>query len=279
MQLRCRSRVLPLDSPVVMGVLNVTPDSFSDGGRYLDPAAALAGARQMVADGALIIDVGGESTRPGSVPPSVEAELGRVVPVVRAIAAELDVLISVDTSRAPVIEAAVAAGASMINDVRGLGDPSALAAAARLGVGVCLMHMQGEPSTMQQAPYYYDVVAEVRSWLNGRVAAAAAAGIARDAIAIDPGFGFGKNAAHNLALLQSLEVFATLGQPLVVGLSRKSMIGQLTGRAVGARCAGSVAAAALAVERGALIVRAHDVAGTVDAVRVGAALRAPGARA
>ena len=256
-----------------MGVLNVTPDSFSDGGRFLDPAAALEHARQMVADGAQIIDVGGASTRPGSMPPPIEEELARVVPVVRAIAAELDVLISVDTSHAPVIEAAVAAGAAIVNDVRGLGDPAALAAAARLGVGVCLMHMLGEPSTMQRAPTYGSVVAEVREWLLGRVAAARSAGVAADAIAVDPGFGFGKSAADNLALLRSLEVFATLGHPLLVGLSRKSLIGQLTGRAVAARGAGSVAAAAIAAERGALIVRAHDGAATVDAVRVGAALR------
>ena len=275
MRLRCRSRLLPLDGPVVMGVLNVTPDSFSDGGRFLESAAALAQARQMVADGARIIDVGGESTRPGSVPPSVEEELRRVVPVVRAIAAELDVLISVDTSRAPVIEAAVAAGAGLINDIRALGDPAALEAAVRLGVGVCLMHMQGEPATMQQAPFYGDVVGEVREWLRGRAAAVRAAGIAADAIAVDPGFGFGKSAAQNLALLRSLGSFATLGHPLLVGLSRKTLIGQLTGRALDQRQAGSVAAAAIAAERGALILRAHDVAETVDAVRVGAALRLP----
>ena len=275
MRLRCRSRLLPLDGPVVMGVLNVTPDSFSDGGRFLESAAALAQARQMVADGARIIDVGGESTRPGSVPPSVEEELRRVVPVVRAIAAELDVLISVDTSRAPVIEAAVAAGAGLINDIRALGDPAALEAAVRLGVGVCLMHMQGEPATMQQAPFYGDVVGEVREWLRGRAAAVRAAGIAADAIAVDPGFGFGKSAAQNLALLRSLGSFATLGHPLLVGLSRKTLIGQLTGRALHERQAGSVAAAAIAAERGALILRAHDVAETVDAVRVGAALRLP----
>ena len=275
MRLRCRSRLLSLDGPVVMGVLNVTPDSFSDGGRFLEPAAALAQARRMVADGARIIDVGGESTRPGSVPPSVEEELRRVVPVVRALAAELDVLVSVDTSRAPVIEAAVAAGAGLINDIRALGDPAALEAAVRLGVGVCLMHMQGEPATMQQAPFYGDVVGEVREWLRGRAAALCAAGIAAVAIAVDPGFGFGKSAAHNLAMLRSLGNFATLGYPLLVGLSRKALIGQLTGRAVGARQAGSVAAAAIAAERGALIVRAHDVAETVDAVRVGAALRVP----
>ncbi len=255
-----------------MGVLNVTPDSFSDGGRFQAPRAALAAARRMVADGARIIDVGGESTRPGSSPPSPEEELDRVVPVVAAIAAELDVVISVDTSRAAVIEAAIAAGAHLVNDVRALRDPAALAAAARGGAGVCVMHMQGEPGTMQNAPRYADVVAEVREFLLERVAACRAAGVAADAIAVDPGFGFGKNAEHNLALFRSLESFTTLGVPLLVGLSRKSLVGHLTGRPVGSRLAGSVALAALAAERGAAIIRAHDVAETVDAVRVGAAL-------
>ncbi len=255
-----------------MGVLNVTPDSFADGGRHAEPAAALAAARRMVADGARLIDVGGESTRPGASPPPEDEELRRVVPVVRAIAAELDVLISVDTSRPSVIVAAIEAGAHLVNDVRGLRDPAALAAAARLGVGVCVMHMQGEPATMQNAPRYHDVVAEVRDYLLERVAACRAAGVAADAIAVDPGFGFGKNAEHNLALFRSLEAFTTLGVPLMVGLSRKSLVGQLTGRPVAGRLAGSIALAALAAERGAAIVRAHDVAETVDAVRVGAAL-------
>jgi dihydropteroate synthase len=277
-RLRCRSRLLALDTPAVMGVLNVTPDSFSDGGRYPTPAAALVAARAMVAAGAAFIDVGGESTRPGALTPSLEAELERVVPVVRAIAAELDVIVSVDTSRAPVIAAAVEAGATFVNDVRALADPAALASCARLGVGVCLMHMQGEPATMQNAPSYGDVVAEVRAWLAARVAACRAAGIGADSICVDPGFGFGKATAHNLALLGALEGFTTLGAPLLVGLSRKSLAGALTGRPVGSRLAGSVALAAIAASRGAAIVRAHDVAETVDAVRVGAALRrrAPG---
>jgi dihydropteroate synthase len=258
-----------------MGVLNVTPDSFSDGGRYLDPAAALAAARAMVAAGAAIIDIGGESTRPGAVPPPLEAELERVVPVVRAVAGELDVIVSIDTSRAPVIAAAVEAGASFVNDVRGLGDPAVRASCARLGVGVCLMHMQGEPATMQNAPAYADVVGEVRAWLEARVAACRGAGIAADSISVDPGFGFGKTTAHNLALLGALEQFTTLGAPLMVGLSRKSLAGALTARPPGARLAGSVALAAIAASRGAAIVRAHDVAETVDAVRIGAALRRP----
>ena len=273
MHLRCRSRILPLDTPVVMGVLNVTPVSFSDGGRYAKLADALAAARAMAAAGAAIIDVGGESTRPGAVPPPIAEEIDRVAPVVRALSAELDVIVSVDTSRSAVIEAAVEAGATLINDVRGFTAPAALAAAARLGVGMCVMHMQGEPQTMQNAPSYGNVVAEVRAWLLARVAACRAAGVAGDAIAVDPGFGFGKTTAHNVALLGALEEFTMLGVPLLVGLSRKSLSGALTGRPVGARLAGSVALAAIAASRGALIVRAHDVAETLDAVLIGATLR------
>jgi len=254
-----------------MGVLNVTPDSFSDGGRHLAPADALAAARRMVEEGARLIDVGGESTRPGAEPPPLAEELARVVPVVRAIAAALDVVVSVDTSRAAVIEAAVEAGAHLVNDVRGLRDPAALAAAARAGTAVCVMHMQGEPQTMQNAPAYGDVVAEVRAYLAARIEACRAAGIAADAIAVDPGFGFGKTAAHNVALFAALAEFTTLGVPLAIGVSRKSLVGQLTGRPVAERLAGSVALAALAAERGARIVRAHDVGATLDAVRIGAA--------
>jgi dihydropteroate synthase len=272
-RLRCGSRVLPLDTPAVMGVLNVTPDSFSDGGRHTDLASAVAAARRMAAEGAALIDVGGESTRPGAVPPSVTEELRRVVPVVRALAAELDLVISVDTSRAPVIEAAIEAGASLVNDVRGLNDRAALAAAAGGGAAVCVMHMQGDPATMQNAPAYGDVVAEVRGWLAERIRACRAAGVGAESIAVDPGFGFGKSARHNLQLLGALEEFAALDAVLLVGLSRKSLIGALTGRPVGDRLAGSVALAAIAASRGAAIVRAHDVAATVDAVRIGAAVR------
>ena len=259
-----------------MGVLNVTPDSFSDGGRHLAVPDALAAARAMIAAGAALLDVGGESTRPGAAAVPVEEECARVLPVLRAIAplaAAAGVVLSVDTSRAAVLEAAVEAGAEFVNDVRGLNDPATLASAARLGVGVCVMHMQGEPPTMQNAPSYRDVVAEVRGWLAGRVAACRAAGIAADSIAVDPGFGFGKTTAHNLALLAALEEFTTLGGPLLVGLSRKSLSGALTGRPVGERLAGSVALAALAASRGAAIIRAHDVAETRDAVTIGAALR------
>jgi dihydropteroate synthase len=270
---RCGTRLLDLSTPVVMGVLNVTPDSFSDGGRYRDVVSAVRRARKLVAEGAAIVDVGGESTRPGSTPPTVDEELRRVVPVVRAIATKLDVVVSVDTSRAEVVEAAVEAGATMINDVRGLRDDATLAAVARARVAVCVMHMQGEPATMQDNPRYDDVVAEVRRYLVERLSACRAAGIGADALAVDPGFGFGKVLEHNLALLQSLEAFTTLGASLLVGLSRKSMIGTLTGRPANCRLAGSVALAAIAASRGAAIVRAHDVAATLDAVKIGAALR------
>lgn len=273
--LRCGARSLDLRTPVVMGVLNVTPDSFSDGGRHPTVDAALAQARRMVAEGAAIVDVGGESTRPGAEPPPVEEELRRVVPVISAIASELDVVVSVDTSRAPVIGAAIDAGATFVNDVRGFRDPAALAAAVRGGVAVCAMHMQGEPQTMQRDPRYADPVAEIRAYLRERVRACLGAGIAADAIVVDPGFGFGKTLEHHLALLDALEEFTTLGAPLLVGVSRKSIVGALTGRPPGERLAGSVALAALAASRGAAILRAHDVGPTVDAVRIGAALRRP----
>jgi len=266
--LRAGSRVLPLEAPVVMGVINATPDSFSDGGRYQDPREALAVATQMVAEGARIIDVGGESTRPGSQPPSIDEEIRRVVPVVEAIRT-LDVMISVDTSRAPVIEAVATAGAHLINDVRGLRQPDALAAVARYHLGACLMHMQGEPISMQVAPHYQEVVAEVRAWLLQQIRLCEDAGMDRTQLVVDPGFGFGKTRAHNEALMAKLECFTELGVPLLIGVSRKSWVGQLTGRPVEDRLAGSVALAAVAVLRGALIVRAHDVAATVDAVKVG----------
>lgn len=255
-----------------MGVLNVTPDSFSDGGDYLDLAAALSRAELMVEQGAAIIDVGGESTRPGAAPVGAQDEIRRVVPVIAAIAARLPVPVSVDTSKPEVMRAAVAAGAGLINDVRALRRPGALEAAADLGVPVCLMHMQGEPDTMQQGPAYGDLVAEVAAFLSARMAACMAAGIPAGRILLDPGFGFGKTLTHNLTLLARLRDIAALGPPLLVGLSRKSMLGAITGRPVTERLAGSLAAALLAVERGAVLVRAHDVAETVDALAVAAAL-------
>lgn len=273
MFLTCGRHRLDLSAPVVMGVLNVTPDSFSDGGRYREASAALVQAHRMAAEGAAIIDVGGQSTRPGAAPVAVEEELARVVPVVEALCREIDLPVSVDTSKPEVMRAALAAGAAMVNDVAALRAPGALQAVAGSEAGICLMHMQGEPQTMQAAPRYDDVVAEVREFLERRVAAALAAGVARERMVVDPGFGFGKTLEHNLLLLAGLGRVAPAGLPLLAGLSRKSMIGELTGRPLDGRLPGSVALAALAVRQGASIVRAHDVAATVDAVKVATALR------
>jgi dihydropteroate synthase len=269
---QCRDRSLDLATPVVMGVLNVTPDSFSDGGRFAQRDAALAHARRMVAEGAAIIDIGGESTRPGASPATLEEELARVIPVIEALRAESPVFISVDTSKPEVMRGAMEAGADIINDVRALAEPGALEAAAASRAGLCLMHMRGEPRTMQDAPRYDDVVAEVASFLASRMAACRDAGVDMARLAIDPGFGFGKRVTDNLALLKHLGRLQGLGAALAVGLSRKSMLAKLTGRAVDDRTAGSVALAAIAVLNGARIVRAHDVAATLDAVRVAAAV-------
>ncbi len=273
MQLRCAGRILDLDTAVVMGVLNVTPDSFSDGGLFLDPDAALERAERMAEEGAAILDIGGESTRPGARGVESEEELRRVLPVVERVAARLPVLISVDTSNPELMRRAGAAGAHMINDVRALRLPGALEAVAAGNLAVCLMHMRGEPADMQRDPQYRHVVAEVRSYLDDRARTCAAAGIERDRLCLDPGFGFGKSTLHNLELLAHLEEFADLGLPLSVGLSRKSLVVALTGRALTERLAGSLALATIAVLHGARIVRAHDVAASVDAVRVASALR------
>jgi dihydropteroate synthase len=272
MRLLCAGRVLELDRPAVMGVLNVTPDSFSDGGRYLDADAALAQAERMAAEGAAIIDIGGESTRPGAIAVAGEEELRRVLPVLERVAARLPVLLSVDTSNPEVIRRASAAGAHLVNDVRALRSPGALEAVAGSALGVCLMHMQGEPASMQANPRYDDVVEEVKTFLAERVQTCIAAGIARERLCIDPGFGFGKLLAHNLQLLRDLAQFERLGLPLAVGLSRKSMVTALGGRSH-ERLAGSLALATIAVLQGVQIVRAHDVAATVDAVRVADAVR------
>jgi dihydropteroate synthase len=271
MQWRCAGRVLDLDRPVVMGVLNVTPDSFSDGGRYLEADAALAQAERMMAEGAAIIDIGGESTRPGAVAVSGEEELRRVLPVIERVAARLPVLLSVDTSNPEVMRRAGAAGAHLVNDVRALRSPGALETVAASNLGVCLMHMQGEPATMQVDPRYDDVVGEVQAFLAERVQSCIAAGIARERLCIDPGFGFGKLQAHNLQLLRGLSQLLRLGLPLAVGLSRKSMVAALGGRAA-ERLAGSLALATIAILHGARIVRAHDVAATVDVVRIASAV-------
>ena len=263
--------MLDLGAPVVMGVLNVTPDSFSDGGRFAERDAALRHARRMIEEGAAIIDIGGESTRPGAAPATVAEELERVVPVVEALRRESAAFISVDTSKPEVMRAACAAGADIINDVRALREPDALAVAANTGAGICLMHMKGEPRTMQAAPGYDDVVGEVSAFLAERVAACRAAGIGSARLTLDPGFGFGKRIVDNLVLLKHLDQLRKLGLPLAVGLSRKSMLAKITGRDVDDRTAGSIALAAIAVLNGARIVRAHDVAATVDAIRVAAA--------
>lgn len=268
MEWDCAGKVLDLRQPVVMGVLNVTPDSFSDGGHYTQLDDALRRAEAMVAEGAAIIDVGGESTRPGAPLVPVAEELARVLPVIERLARVLPVPISVDTSKPEVMRAAVAAGAGLINDIYALRRPGALAAAAELAVPVCLMHMRGTPETMQREPRYSDPVAEVRAFLEERLADCAAAGIPHQRLLLDPGFGFGKTLEHNLALLAGLPTLTALGLPLLVGLSRKSMIGALTGREVDGRLAGSLAAAVLAVERGARVIRVHDVAATRDALRV-----------
>jgi len=266
--LDCNGRTLNLKRVAIMGVLNTTPDSFSDGGRFISVAAALAQARRMAEEGADIIDVGGESTRPGAQAVSAEQEIARVVPVIEAIAKEIPLPISIDTSKPDVMRAAVAAGAGLINDVRALREPGALEAAASLNVPVCLMHMQGEPRSMQVNPHYDDVVREVREFLAERIAAAEAAGIESGQIVIDPGFGFGKTVEHNLDLLRAISTFKELGCPLLAGLSRKSMIGKLQDLPVDQRVNASVALALIAVQNGARIVRVHDVRATREAIRM-----------
>ena len=263
---------LQLEIPAVMGILNVTPDSFSDGGRFLGRDAAVRQAEAMARDGATIIDIGGESTRPGASDVAEQEELDRVIPVIEAVVAAVDVRISIDTSKRAVMRAAVGAGAAMINDIRALREEGALEAAVSLRRPVCLMHMLGQPRTMQQQPEYDDVVADVRDFLAQRVRECVAAGLPEDSILVDPGFGFGKTPRHNIELLSNLRQLGTIGRPILVGLSRKSTLGALTGRDVGERMPASIAAAVIAVIEGAAIVRVHDVRATVDALRVAAAV-------
>jgi dihydropteroate synthase len=265
--LRCGALALALDRPRVMGIVNVTADSFSDGGRFLAEPRAIEHGLALAADGADLVDVGGESTRPGAEPVALEVELARVMPVIRALVRE-GVAVSVDTMKPEVMRRAVEAGCAMVNDVNGFRAEGAIAAVAGADAGLCVMHMLGTPATMQADPRYDDVVAEVRGYLAGRAAALEAAGVAGGRIAIDPGFGFGKSFAHNAALLAGLPSLAATGYPVVAGLSRKRMIGEITGRPVEDRVAGSVAAALLAVQNGASIVRVHDVRQTVDALKV-----------
>jgi len=279
MKLQCGGRLLDLTRPVVMGVLNVTPNSFSDGGRFIGCDAALAQADVMVGEGAAIIDVGGESTRPGAESVPLQQELDRVIPIIEALAGRIDVVVSIDTLKPDVMRAAEAAGAGLINDVMALRGAGSLAAAAAGTAAVCLMHMQGEPRTMQAAPHYKDVVTEVDAFLRERVQACIEAGIDRSRLCVDPGFGFGKTLDHNLALLAALPRLCVDAVPLLAGLSRKSMLGTLTGRAVDQRVHASVAAATAAVLGGARIVRAHDVAATRDALRVAEAIVAARQRA
>jgi len=266
---RHRSGEIVLDRTHVMGVLNVTPDSFSDGGRYLAPEAAIQRGLEIAEQGASILDVGGESTRPGSASVSAEEEWRRIDPVLRGLARKIDIPISIDTRKPEVAEEALGRGATIINDVTGLSDPDMARLAAKERAGVVVMHMRGDPATMQQAPRYTNVVEEVRDFLADRAKAAMAAGIEREAIAVDPGIGFGKTVDHNLELLRNLDGIATLGHPVVVGVSRKSFIAHLDGgERMEDRLAGSVAAATLAAARGADLIRAHDVAETVRAMRV-----------
>ena len=266
-QLRAGRFSLALDRPLIMGVVNVTPDSFSDGGRFLDTGRAIAHARRLIEEGADILDLGGESTRPGAAPVSAREEADRVLPVLEALA-DAGVPVSIDTRHAPLMRAALERGASMINDIQALTGPGALDAVRESDCAICLMHMQGEPGTMQVAPAYADVVSEVREFLRTRVDACVDAGIARERLVIDPGIGFGKTARHNLELLRGLCRLSELCLPMLVGVSRKALLGRITGRDVNDRLAGSVTAAVLAAERGAAIVRVHDVAATRDALRV-----------
>lgn len=273
--LRAASYTMPLDRPLVMGVVNVTPDSFSDGGLFLDADAAIAHARRLVEEGADILDIGGESSRPGADPLPLEEELRRVLPVLKGCVA-LGKPVSVDSYKPEVMQAAVAGGAAMLNDIWGFRRPGAFGAAcaaAREGVALCIMHMQRDPQNMQRDPYYEDVVREVSDFLRERIAAFEAAGVPHDQLVSDPGFGFGKTVQHNLQLLRNLKQIADLGVPLLAGLSRKSTIGAITGRGPGERLVGSVAAALIAAQNGATILRVHDVAATRDALAVWAAVR------
>lgn len=274
--LQCGRFELSLDRPLLMGIVNLTPDSFSDGGRHLDPRAAIDAGLAMVEQGADILDLGAESTRPGAATVEPAEEIRRLLPVIEGLSA-CGVPLSVDTRKPEVMREVLAAGADMINDIAGFATPAAIAAVAASRCGLCVMHMQGEPGTMQQAPAYEDVVAEVQDWLRERVVALGAAGVEATRIVLDPGFGFGKTVDHNLQLLEALDEFAVFGMPLLIGVSRKSLIGALTGRPVDGRLAGSLAAALAAVARGAKIVRVHDVPETRDALRVWQAIEEAGA--
>lgn len=268
MMLHCGQFKLDLSSPLVMGILNVTPDSFSDGGNFSQLDLAVQHALTLIEDGADILDIGGESTRPNAIPVSLQQELDRVTPVIESLASKTDIPISIDTYKPLVMQAAIAAGASMVNDVKALQEEGALDVVASLDVGVCLMHMQGTPQTMQVDPHYEDVLKEVSDFLLARIDACQQAGIAKNRLLIDPGFGFGKTRAHNITLIQKLNCLTQLGYPMLVGLSRKSVLGQVTGSDVDARLYASVAAAVISAMKGAKIIRVHDVKATVEALKV-----------
>lgn len=265
--LHCGSFRLSLSRPLVMGVVNVTPDSFSDGGRHLLRDTAIAHAQQLITEGADILDIGGESTRPGALLVSVQQELDRVMPVIEGLRG-VAVPLSIDTNKSEVMRAALAAGASMVNDINALQNPEALAAVAASDAAVCLMHKQGQPKTMQLEPHYQNVLFEVMDFLRNRITLVEAAGVSRDRMVVDPGFGFGKTLEHNLILLRKLQEFSALGVPVLAGLSRKSMLGKITGQDVNDRLAASLAAALAAIQRGAKIIRVHDVQATCDAIKI-----------
>lgn len=272
MQFHCGKYSLDLSCPRVMGIVNVTPDSFSDGGQFAVADLAIAHGLELVEQGADILDIGGESTRPGATPVPLEEELHRVIPVIEKLVGKAGVPISIDTYKPEVMRAAIAAGASIVNDVFALQQPGALEAVAASDAGVCLMHSQGTPQTMQIDPQYQDVVNEVADFLRARMSAAEEYGIGPERIVLDPGFGFGKRSVHNIALLRELETLCALGRPILVGLSRKSMLGQLTGNDVDARLHASLSAAVIAAMKGARIVRVHDVKATADALKVVSAI-------
>jgi dihydropteroate synthase len=267
MKLVCKNNVLNLDNPVVMGIVNITPDSFSDGGKFFARDSAVAHARQMITEGAAIIDIGGESTRPGAIAATLNEELDRIMPVLEILVRD-DVLVSVDTQKTDVMREAIRIGAAMINDVNALQATGAIAVCAAAKVAVCLMHKQGAPETMQQSPRYQNVIAEVGEFLQVRVDACEAAGIARERIVIDPGFGFGKTVEHNFTLLNRLNELNKFGYPVLAGFSRKSSLGAITGRDIDQRLAASLAAALIAAQHGAKILRVHDVKETVDVLKV-----------
>ena len=273
MQFDCGKFKLDLTTPCVMGIVNVTPDSFSDGGKFSTSELAIAQALRLVEEGAAILDIGGESTRPNAVPVSLQEELDRVIPVIEGLVSQINVPISIDTYKPQVMQAAISAGASIINDVRALKEAGALEIVAKSDVGICLMHMQGTPQTMQLNPEYQDVVSEVKAFLKARLQECIHAGCKPSRIVLDPGFGFGKTRAHNITLIQELENFTILGQPLLVGLSRKSVLGQMTGNDVDARLYASVAASVISAMKGAKILRVHDVKATIEALKVVSAIQ------